>query len=96
MTPLRVAVTVPTYTTNTTRDHQHIITDSGAPPIGPSGGGGFGGGGNRRCFSGGGGNNEKLNTEVRRIGDEEKEHTGKLMCMDRVHGYSITRTRTQM
>ena len=24
------AVTVPTYTTNTTRDHQHIITDSGA------------------------------------------------------------------
>ncbi|HZV58043.1 MAG TPA: AMP-binding protein, partial [Sphingobium sp.] len=23
-------VTVPTYTTNTTRDHQHIITDSGA------------------------------------------------------------------
>ncbi|MBO9579754.1 MAG: AMP-binding protein [Sphingobium sp.] len=24
------AVTVPTYTTNTTRDHQHIVTDSGA------------------------------------------------------------------
>jgi long-chain acyl-CoA synthetase len=24
------AITVPTYTTNTTRDHQHIITDSGA------------------------------------------------------------------
>jgi long-chain acyl-CoA synthetase len=27
------AVTVPTYTTNTTRDHQHILTDSGARAV---------------------------------------------------------------
>ena len=26
-------VTVPTYTTNTTRDHQHILTDSGARAV---------------------------------------------------------------
>src|SRR5690606_3466801 len=26
-------VTVPTYTTNTTRDHQHILTDSGAQAV---------------------------------------------------------------
>ena len=28
-------ITVPTYTTNTTRDHQHILTDSGARAVDP-------------------------------------------------------------